>query len=67
MGNRSSMTINNTTTDYSYTRGNLLSSIGLDISYFYNKDGVRFKKIVNNATTIYYLDDNKSIIKNERQ
>ena len=59
MGNRSSMTINNTTTDYSYTRGNLLSNVGSDISYYYNKDGVRFKKIVNNTTTIYYLDGNK--------
>ena len=67
MENRSSMTINNTTTDYSYTRGNLLSAVGQNIFYYYNKDGVRFKKIVNNATTIYYLDDNKSIIKNERQ
>ena len=37
---------------------NLLSSMN-GLSYRYNSDGVRFKKVINGLTTTYYLDGEK--------
>lgn len=45
-------------TTYGYTRGNFLASVGSN-TYLYNAEGVRYKKVVNGATTDYYLDGNK--------
>lgn len=47
-----------------YIRGSVLSSItnGTDTyNYHYNSEGIRYKKIINNAETIYGLDGNKII------
>lgn len=61
MGNRSSKILNNQSDKYtySYIRGNLLSSINNSINYYYNCDGVRFKKVIGGVTTEFYLDGNK--------
>lgn len=59
MGNRKSKTSNAQTTTYSYTRGNLLAGIGSSISYSYNAEGVRWRKVANGVTTMYYLDGDK--------
>ena len=50
--------------NFNYIRGSLLSSISdgtNTYNYHYNNDGIRYKKIINNAETIYGLDDNKII------
>ena len=47
-----------------YIRGSVLSSISdgtNTYNYHYNSDGIRYKKIINNAETIYGLDGNKII------
>ena len=47
-----------------YIRGSILSSISdgtNTYNYHYNSDGIRYKKIINNAETIYGLDGNKII------
>ncbi len=59
MGNRSSKQTNKNNTTYTYTRGNLLSGISSVANYYYNCDGVRFKKVAGSVTTNYYLDGDK--------
>jgi len=60
-GNRTSETKNGTTTNYTFTRGDLLASISgaANVSYTYNANGVRTQKKINNTTIEYYLDGNK--------
>ena len=49
---------------FNYIRGSILSSI-IDgdnaYNYHYNSDGIRYKKVVNNVSTIYGLDGNRII------
>ena len=59
MGNRSSKKKGTKTTTYTYTRGNLLSAISSTGNYYYNCDGVRYKKVSGGVTTEYYLDGDK--------
>ena len=49
---------------FNYIRGSILSSItewNKTCNYHYNSEGIRYKKIINNAETIYGLDGNKII------
>lgn len=57
-GNRTSKTLNGTTTNYTYKCGGILTNVG-STEYVYNADGIRYKKVTNGQSTRFYLDGNK--------
>jgi len=57
-GNRTSKTQNGITTNYTFTRGDLLASVN-NATYTYNANGIREIKTVDGLKTKYYLDNNK--------
>ena len=73
MGNRASKNSQIYKCAYSYTRGNLIKEIAITLGgdvpllggltlktqYYYNCNGVRYKKVNNGVTTTYYLDGEK--------
>ena len=73
IGNRASKNSQAYKCAYSYTRGNLIKEVtitlgdnvpllgGLTVKtqYYYNCNGVRYKKVSNGETTTYYLDGEK--------
>ena len=73
MGNRASRNSQAYKCAYSYTRGNLIKEVAVTLGdnvpliggltvktqYYYNCNGVRYKKVSNGETTTYYLDGEK--------
>ena len=73
MGNRASKNSQAYKCAYSYTRGNLIKEVAITLGdnvpllggltvktqYYYNCNGVRYKKVSNGETTTYYLDGEK--------